>query len=363
MSRDHDTFVNVIEAWLVPAPNYEDPESVLERVIAELEATPQRRQWWPVPTMPLTSLLFRIGLAGVVVLVVSLVGLRLVGVPSLGGPTADATPPAMVSPAPTDDESSLDSECLDDGGSAFPNPAAAAPPDAGFIGLPPADAIPSAPESGELVDCYPVHGGLPYEGMVRLYADGRLIWLSYYDDPDSVTGHNSRSTGFLEQRLTPQGVQLVIDHDDVSEKHPLRLAEWMPASGWEDQTIRPYVPSGYATCLVVENWEDPFQEMTLTLPEKLAILPAAAADFLRDREAVPSDAYDPSFDCLGMTTAEARQLDGVLSEAGLEQHEWRNRFLLEYHVDFDGPAPDAWGLGIWFEPILPNGLITCTSCG
>jgi hypothetical protein len=233
----------------------------------------------------------------------------------------------------------------------------------GFIGLPPPGAIPSTPESGELVDCYPVHGGLPYEGMVRLYADGRLIWISYYDDPDAGGGKNSGSTGFLEQRLRPQGVQLVINHDDVSEKHPLRLAEWMPASGWEDQTIRAYVPSGYATCLMVENLEDPFQELTLPLPQKLAMLPAAAADFLRDREAVPSDAYDASSDCLGMTTAEARELDDILSNAGLPQDEGRNGSLLEYHVDFDGPAPDAWRLGVWFEPILPDGTITCTSCG
>ena len=361
MSRDHDMFVNAIERWLEQAPGYEDPESVLERVISDLEGTSQRHPWWPVPPMPMSKLLFRIGLVSAVVLVVSLVGLRLIGSSSLGGPAADATP--LPTASPKDRLSSLDPDCATYGGPPFPNPASVAPPDAGFIGLPPANASPSSPVSGELVDCYPVHGEPPYEGMVRLYADGRLIWLSYYDNHESGPGENSRSTGFLEQRLTPEGVQRVIDHGDISEKHPLRLAEWMPASGWLDQTIRPYVPAGYAACLVVENWEDPFEELTLTLPEKLAILPPAAANFLLGREAVPSDAYDSSSDCLGMTTAEARQLDGILSGAGLDQDEFRNRYLLEYHVDFVGPDPDAWWLGIWFEPILPDGIITCTSCG
>ena len=68
-------------------------------------------------------------------------------------------------------------------------------------------------------------------------------------------------------------------------------------------------------------------------------------------------------DCLGMTTAEARLLDAALSDAGLEQDEWRNKYLLEYHVVLDSAAPDAWRLGVWFEPILPDGTIGCTSCG
>lgn len=360
MSRDHDAFVSVIEAWLEPAPAYVDPETVLDRVVDELEATPQRPSWWPAPTMPKMSPMLRVGLGTAVVITVGFVGMQLVGVPSIGGPAAEATPPSTPLPTQTPTE---DDHCLSYRGPQFANPAREAPPDVGFIGLPPPDAVPSTPESGELVDCYPVHGGLPYEGMVRLYADGRLIWISYYDDRDAGGGKNSGSTGFLEQRLTREGVRLVIDHIDVSEKHPLRLAEWMPASGWEDQTIRAYVPSGYATCLMVENLEDPFQELTLPLPQKLAMLPASAADFLRDREAVPSDAYDASSDCLGMTTAEARELDLILNRAGLSQDEGRNGSLLEYHVDFDGPAPDAWRLGVWFEPILPDGTITCTSCG
>ena len=144
---------------------------------------------------------------------------------------------------------------------------------------------------------------------------------------------------------------------------PLQLPHGLPASAWADDAIRPYVPSGYAACLIHENWEDPFQESTLTLPEKLAMLPAAAADILRDREAVPTDDYGPSDDCLGMTTADARLLDAALRNAELEQDEGRNGSLLEYHIVLDSAAPDAWRLGVWFEPILPDGTITCSSCG
>ena len=31
------------------------------------------------------------------------------------------------------------------------------------------------------------------------------------------------------------------------------------------------------------------------------------------------------------------------------------RYLLEYHIVLDSAAPDAWRLGVWFEPILPDG--------
>ncbi|HEU0304180.1 MAG TPA: hypothetical protein VFR32_06325 [Gaiellaceae bacterium] len=73
--------------------------------------------------------------------------------------------------------------------------------DKGFIGLPPVGATPSAPESGELEIFYRV--------SVRawVYADGRLIWLGGRSDlPESA---NPLSTGFLEQRLTPDGVELL----------------------------------------------------------------------------------------------------------------------------------------------------------
>jgi hypothetical protein len=69
--------------------------------------------------------------------------------------------------------------------------------DEGFVGVPPDGATPSTPESGELVLSY---WGLPGDGRelrAFLYADGRLIW-----DRDR--------RGFLDQRLTPEGVELLL---------------------------------------------------------------------------------------------------------------------------------------------------------
>jgi hypothetical protein len=81
----------------------------------------------------------------------------------------------------------------------------------GFVGLPPEGATPSAPESGELVASLwshirldPVWG----TGELFLYADGRVIWTRR-DGRSLGEGANEHSTGFLEQRLTPEGIELV----------------------------------------------------------------------------------------------------------------------------------------------------------
>ncbi|HSC91377.1 MAG TPA: hypothetical protein VLB86_06965 [Gaiellaceae bacterium] len=79
----------------------------------------------------------------------------------------------------------------------------------GFIGLPPIGATPSSPASGELEIWY----WAPWaangkEGRTRawVYADGRLITWGGPDRPGSA---NPLSTGYLEQRLTPEGVELL----------------------------------------------------------------------------------------------------------------------------------------------------------
>jgi hypothetical protein len=78
--------------------------------------------------------------------------------------------------------------------------------DKGFIGLPPEGATPSSPATGELEIFYWVRRG---DGRRKgwVYADGRLIWLDGgVDLPESA---NPLSTGFLEQRLTREGVELL----------------------------------------------------------------------------------------------------------------------------------------------------------
>jgi hypothetical protein len=197
-------------------------------------------------------------------------------------------------------------------------------------------------------------GNVPYVGMARLYADGRLIWNYYFGEG------NSRSTGHIEQRLTPEGVELVRGLDDLAEKDPLRLGESLPSTAWEERTIRPYVPARYGACLVVIDGAG--YNPVLALTEKLGMLPPEVSGLLRDREPVPvgDDSYDDSFDCLGLTTADARRLDEVLRDSGFAQDEQRNRYLLEYHL---GDGPGSMTISIWFEPVFPDGSIGCSDCG
>ena len=74
--------------------------------------------------------------------------------------------------------------------------------DKGSSGLPPVGATPSAPNSGELVIQYWVKGARAW-----VYADGRLIRLR--ESSDLPAAANRWSSGLVEQRLTPEGVELL----------------------------------------------------------------------------------------------------------------------------------------------------------
>jgi hypothetical protein len=85
--------------------------------------------------------------------------------------------------------------------------------DKGFIGLPPVGATPSAPKSGELVLHFQGRSGTHEKGPfiapfvhVWVYADGRLIWEREGQVPE---GANELTSGYLEQRLTPEGAELL----------------------------------------------------------------------------------------------------------------------------------------------------------
>jgi hypothetical protein len=343
MIRSEQERTRIVRAWLDEGST-ELTQQVLDGVLIELPTTPQDRPFgarWS----PRMSTYAKIAAATAAVVVAFIAGTRFApeGGPG-GGP---GVPSSEASPSP----------------SAIPTPTPAIDYSyrgVGFIGLPPLGAAPSGLGSTELLDTY-VLPGTPFKGAAYLYADGRLIWFEY------TTGNEPYgSTGYLEQRLNADGVELVqaLAGDPIQGVKRLdfrNLSDRLPEAAWQDVTIRPYVPSGFAACIWHANWEYPFQESTLTLPDKLAMLPAAAADFLRDRELVHG--YDGVSHCLGMTTAEARQLDEALRGAGLAQDEWRNGFILEYHAVLDSAAPKAWRIEVWFEPILPDGTIGCTSCG
>jgi hypothetical protein len=268
--------------------------------------------------------------------------------------------------------------------------------DRGFIGLPPEGATQSNPESGQLVLFY--WGPVPRDwGKSRfwVYADGRLISLREANRPE---GANPHSTGYLEQRLTPDGVERLrseiisiglIDDDDavvgsgaVTRGHTepvpsystlevrdgdqlhrvsrvgdldrlvARLTDpgsWLPANAWDVREIRAYVPSKYAVCFV---GVPPIDEPSRLLP----LLPEQAQGLLRAREFVPGT-FGP---CTDLTTEEARALREALAAAGLEQFEGIRiaPYVLTYRLKIPGPIRV-----IQFEPYLPHGEITCSACG
>src|SRR5918995_2485651 len=116
----------------------------------------------------------------------------------------------------------------------------------GFIGLPPKGAKPSTRQHSELAaEWWASVPGDWGKSKFWLFADGRLISLREADIPE---GANPRSTGFLEQRITPEGVEIL--RSAVVRSNPPRVTRdvtsELPKRAWADRTLRAYVPSRYA---------------------------------------------------------------------------------------------------------------------
>ena len=191
--------------------------------------------------------------------------------------------------------------------------------DKGFIGVPPEGVVSSTPERGELVLRYfgpnPGHRG---KSRVWVYADGRVISLRGTTLPE---GANAVSTGFLEQRLTRDGVEKLRSevaestgvgqpppggaplsfHTIIEVREGARLVrvEWssdqarlearlsdpassLPAAAWQERVARAYVPSRFAVCYG-GPWDRAVEPSRI-----LSLLPAQAGDLLR-ANAMPSD--------------------------------------------------------------------------
>jgi hypothetical protein len=277
--------------------------------------------------------------------------------------------------------------------------------DKGIVGLPPVGATPSTPENGVLEMEYWVNGR---ETRSRnwVYADGRLIRL----------GAPPRR-GFLEQRLTREGVKLLrseilsaggfghaqpppgstslnetfgpayiqVRKDD--RLVPLRWASdlkhlearltnpgsWLPASAWKQRKIRAYVPSRFDVCagaVVVSDLDKPRQGRVVPMgPARIvALLPAAAQNVLRGRD-WRTEVSRPGFPgarrgvyggCFAVTTTEARSLAKALDGAGPASARKGGSINLNYKFDAPGPSRQVW---IGFSPYLPHGETTCLGCG
>lgn len=197
----------------------------------------------------------------------------------------------------------------------------------GFDGLPPEGAEPSSPEQGELIaKVRSLHVGSTY-----VYADGRVISWSEGQEP----------YGYREQRLTPEGVDLVrsgaIQAKDLFRPHRVPASVWGP-----NRTMRPYVPYRYAICQAYGTLND---------------LPAAGADLLRGKlRTFDVGMGGPGWDCYDVTTEQARALDWILIDAGfLDGTELFERAALVDVKRLADGDPLAW---VSLYPVLPHGAIT-----
>ena len=285
--------------------------------------------------------------------------------------------------------------------------------DRGFIGLPPRGATPSAPESGELVASFIYRSVTLNEELRRVwvYADGRVIW--YRGEENVALGGNPLEQGFLERRLTPEGVELVrsellatgLFDDDrvivvrgkgngfflgyaeardgdrlvrvswlndynmtpqtqdegttatVDQVNALRridylaadLDAWLPASAWEARKTRAYVASRYVFC----SDSDP------------TLLPETVQALLHGYEFVWKASLWIQQGCAVVPTDAARAIDRALAAAGLEAGDGPGKNTGRYRQVYRLPGVESSSLVgyVFFEPMLPHGEWVCTPCG
>jgi hypothetical protein len=293
----------------------------------------------------------------------------------------------------------------------------------GFIGLPPEGATPSTPEGGELVvsirSCVTPTGEpseidtLPPLGSLWVLADGRLIWLKYEDLPE---GANSLSTGLLEQRLTPEGVELMrseataaissgephrcgprdytivyvpdggdlgdleaktISADDEHLARVIDPSSWLPATAWEDREIRAYVPSTYLVmfvgepcvvdCIPPESGDtspsipidtEPSADSRTAQPAAAAPVPYTAQLPAAVVDLIDTKVWEENGGLFyaTFTTDEARTLAAALDDAGLEQDGLLNAYQLDYQYEYHDEYGDTV-MHIVFNPFAAAGAV------
>ncbi len=100
--EDHAPFTHIVESWLDSPDDFLDPDTVLDRVMEQVDTRPQRRARWPEWRIPFMNKFVTVGLGAAAVVVLLFVGAQLLGSPSGGlGGAPSLTPEASVA-VPTD---------------------------------------------------------------------------------------------------------------------------------------------------------------------------------------------------------------------------------------------------------------------
>jgi len=259
----------------------------------------------------------------------------------------------------------------------------------GFVGLPPEGAVPSSPPTGTLVFSVQT-------APVRIwgYADGRMI--SYRNGAAAMPeAANPAFSGFLEQQLTPEGIEMLRSYlldnatfgppTDSQEgawsyafPHTVRMADgqfvsaavrgcswfsgcprftdpeaWLPASAWTDQWYRAYVPTEFRICY------DRSDGQPVTVDQVRDALPPEAATRLLAHRTLD---YSPR-ECAVVRTEDARTIDRSFQLAEFQQPEVTELYMLRYVPPTDAGQSESMGATVIFQPVLPHGYATCTSCG
>ena len=244
-------------------------------------------------------------------------------------------------------------------------------------------------------ECVRCSYGVHHSAETWVYADGRLIRFGarQANGRPLREAFNRWSMGFVEQRLTREGVRLlrseIVSAGGFGEKPPpgsdplfnraiiqvrkgdrlvpLRWASDLEASrgaayrsgvvaacerveAAEDQGVRAIQVQGLRRAVISNNPVGHAQEMS---PARIvALLPEAAQNVLRDRD---WNARGAGPGCFAVTTNEARPLANALDGAVPAK-----KGRLSYTFNAPGPSRQVW---ITFDPYLPHGKTPCLQCG
>jgi hypothetical protein len=225
----------------------------------------------------------------------------------------------------------------------------------GFVGVAPEGAIASDPLSGKVVRTFEwcdgaptADSGLPLcAGEVRVYDDGRVIW--YYRG-NLREGAGPQATGWLEQRLTPEGVSTLTQFAQPTDARDMALSlrdesAW-PEGTWAEHAIKPFVPSQYSVC--VQRFEAPVEGA----PAESSVLPPAVANIENGWTWVETDVEPGHFYgyCSDQPTDEARAFVNALPHLGGALGDVDTTMVTEYQFD-DTKAADGTA-HIVFKPVI-----------